>query len=74
MSGSAVTAVSTHATRELHGPEYWEQMGQQEVTFHEGVVAMAEQVITGEDLFSVNVGYRVVVESDGSISVYREDC
>lgn len=49
-----------YVLRKLHGPEYWERMGQQDVVFQEGVVRMAEQVSTGEMWIGTNVGYRTV--------------
>ena len=49
-----------YVLRELHGPEYWQRMGEQEVVFQEGVVRMAEQVSTGEMWIGTNVGYRTV--------------
>jgi iron(III) transport system substrate-binding protein len=46
--------------RNLHGADYQRKLGQQGVTFQEGVVRMAEQISSGEKWIGTNVGYRVV--------------
>jgi len=48
------------ALRKQLGVQYWQRMAQQNVIFLDGVVAMAEQLSSGEKLIGVNVDYRIV--------------
>jgi iron(III) transport system substrate-binding protein len=56
-AGEALTLY--YALRNELGPEFWEAMGQQGVSFPGGTAQAAEAVVTGEALLGINVEYSV---------------